>query len=347
MENMYNSPKLMQEIFQTMDFYAKYPNIRLFTGKKVYSLHENVRALLQQNHNNPDEQQKLHGNFIWNLKKYYRTSFRKEAVALVNSNIKELNLSDKDKINYLNYLLSTSVYPYFHDSVFEKLSQVDFSNSVQKLQAKNVFEKLKTLLTKKQKNKVENMQLFHKFEPFLQNFAQQSQAVSYKMLGEFAEVYFNAGLQSEYREISMQPLVMLMQKTEALQAQKTPQLFEKEFSNQALSPKIDKKAVTVLLKGYYDFWIKSGKSLHSNSNFHHAVTSMFCDIVQNFDYTATDVKNLRKVLGNHRSFGAQQARLYEMGLLIQRAYNQSHSRGVSSRNKTVHPIFKDKHTRWD
>ena len=41
-----------------------------------------------------------------------------------------------------------------------------------------------------------------------------------------------------------------------------------------------------------------------------------------------------------------QARLYESGLIIQRAYNQSHSRGVSVRNRTVQAAFKDG-GRWD
>ena len=336
-----------QNIFQYMDFYAKYPNIRLFTGKKVYVLHEKVREYLQQKTADDEAQKKLHGNFIWKLKKYYGTPFQKEAIGLIHANIKNLNLSDQDKLNYLNYLLSTKVYMRFDLSFFKKLSQTAISTSAQKLQAQHVFYKMKTLLEKKQKNKAEYVEAFQKFEPFLQNFAAQTRAVSYKMLGEFAETYFQAGLQNEYKEISMQPLVELMQHTSALAAAQSPQLFAAEFSQPDTNPKIDKKAAFVLLKAYHAFAAKNEKTTAGNWNLHHALTTMFCDIVQNFDYSAADVKNLRKALGLKNGSGRHQSRLYEMGLTIQRAYNQSHARGMSTRHKTVQDIFKNTNSRWD
>lgn len=345
MENTFEQSADAQKIFQSMDYYAKYPNFRLFSGKKVYELHEAVRRFLQTNSKSVEYQQNLHGNFIWKMKKYYGTPFQKEAVALINANIRELNLCDKDKLGYLNYLLSTKVYPRFHNSFFQKLAEVDFSKQNTKLQAQHVFYKMKTLLAKKSKNKPEYAEIFQKFEPFLQNLAEQANPVSYKMLGEYAELYFDAAMHSEYKEVSMKPLVALMQHTTAMQAQNMPQLFD-EVKVASASPQIDKKAASILLKAYNDFANKHEKQLRSNLSFHHAVTSMFCDVVQNFDYSPNDVKNLRKALGSRYGAGFMQARLYETGLIIQRAYNQSHSRGVSGRNKTIQAAFRDG-GRWD
>lgn len=345
MENTFEQSVDAQKIFQNMDYYAKYPNFRLFTGKKVYELHEQVRSLLQNKTANVEEQQKLHGNFIWSLKKYYGTSFQKEAVALINANVKELNLCDKDKLGYFNYLLSTKVYPHFHNSFFQKLADLDFSKKENKLQAQHIFHKIKTILAQKRKKKFEYANIFQKVEPFMQNAAEQSGPVSYKMLGAYAEVYFDAAMQCEYKEVSMKPLLSLMQHTTAVQAKKMPQLFDNQDAKAAPSL-VDKKAAYQLLKAYYDFSLQHEKQLRSNLNFHHAVTSMFCDMVQNFDYSANDVKNLRKALGNRHVGGALQARLYETGLIIQRAYNQSHSRGICSRNKTIQAALKNG-GRWD
>lgn len=346
MENTFEQSADAQKIFQSMDYYARYPNFRLFTGKKVYELHEQVRKFLQTKAANTEEQQNFHGNFVWKLKKYYGTSFQKEAVALINANIKELNLSDKDKLGYFNYLLSTKVYSRFHNSFFQKLADVDFAKKENKLQAQHIFHKMKTILAQKRKKKSEYADLFQKFEPFMQNSAEKSGLVSYKMLGDYAEVYFDAAMQCEYKEVSMQPLLSLMQRTTAMQAQQMPQLFENQDAKAKPSRSIDKKAAYQLLKAYHDFSLQHEKQLRSNLNFHHAVTSMFCDMVQNFDYTANDVKNLRKALGSRHGGGSMQARLYESGLIIQRAYNQSHSRGVSVRNRTVQIALKNG-GRWD
>ena len=345
MENTFEQSAAAQKIFQNMDYYAKYPNFRLFTGKKVYELHEQVRKFLQNKTANVEEQQKLHGNFIWSLKKYYGTSFQKEAVALINANVKELNLCDKDKLGYFNYLLSTKVYPHFHNSFFQKLADLDFSKKENKLQALHIFHKMKIILTQKRKKKSEYVDIFQKFEPFMQNMAEQYRPVSYRMLGAYAEVYFDAAMYCEYKEVSMKPLLSLMQHTAVMQERQMPQLFEKP-ETKSVAPQIDKKAAYVLLKAYYDFSLQHEKQLRSNLNFHHAVTSMFCDVVQNFDYSANDVKNLRKALGNRHVGGALQSRLYETGLIIQRAYNQSHSRGVCSRNKTIQAALKNG-GRWD
>lgn len=345
MENTFEQSADAQKIFQSMDFYAKYPNFRFFTGKKVYELHEQVRKFLHTKAASADEQQNFHGNFIWKLKKYYGTSFQKEAVALINANIKEFNLSDKDKLGYFNYLLSTKVYPHFYNSFFQKLADVDFAKKENKLQAQHIFHKMKTILVQKRKKKSEYTDLFQKFEPFMQNVAEQSGLVSYKMLGEYAEVYFGAAMYSAYKEVSMKPLLSLMQRTTAMQAKQMPQLFEHQATSSQQS-QIDKKAAYLLLKAYHDFSLQNEKELRANLNYHHAITSMFCDVVQNFDYSANDVKNLRKALGSLHGGGAMQARLYESGLIIQRAYNQSHPRGVSVRNRTVQAAFKDG-GRWD
>lgn len=345
MGNTFEQSADAQKIFQSMDYYAKYPNFRLFNGKKVYELHESVRRFLQTNQRSVQDQQNLHGNFIWKMKRYYGTPFQKEAVALINANIRELNLCDKDKLGYLNYLLSTKVYPRFHNSFFQKLAEVDFSKQNSKLQAQHVFYKMKTLLAKKRKNKSEYADIFKKFEPFFQNLAEQSNPVSYKMIGEYAELYFDAAMHCEYKEVSMKPLISLMQHTTAIQAKNMPKLFD-DMQVVSSVPQIDKKAAYVLLKAYNDFAYKHEKQLRSNLSFHHAVTSMFCDVVQNFDYSANDVKNLRKALGSRHGAGNMQARLYEAGLIIQRAYNQSHSRGVSVRNRTVQAALKDG-GRWD
>ena len=345
MENMFEHSAEAKKIFQSLDFYAQYPNFRLFTGKKVYALHEDVRRLLGQKFSDVAEQQKFHGNFVWKLKKYYGTAFQKEAVSLINANIKELNLSDKDKLNYLNYLLSTKAYPRFHHSVFQKLADVDFSQKEAKLQSQHILHKMKAILNKK--NKSEYADIFQKFEPFLQNSAEQIRPVSANMLRAYAELYFEAAMRCEYKQISMRPLISMMQHTTAMQAQKMPQLFDEMYSPAASTkPQIDKKAVFSMLKAYHDFAEKNQKALHANLSFHQGMASLFCDIVQHFDYSPNDVKNLRKALGNRHGAGALQARLYETGLTIQRAYNQSHSRGVSLRNKTVQAALKDG-GRWD
>lgn len=343
MENTFvNSPDV-KEIFQCMDFYAKYPQIRLFSGKVVYALHEKVRTFFLKNFDTIQKKQTAHSNFLWRLIKYYSTPFQKEAVALVNAHVKELDLDDKNKLGYLNYILSSKVYPLFHDSFFAKLAQVDLSSDTHKLQARHIFLKMKTRLEKKQNDKVAYVALFNKFSPFFSNLAQQSKRVPYKMLGEFAEVYFNASSHHEYKNISPKPLLFLLQNTSALQERLSPQLFEQEFSSSS-QPQIDKQAVTYLLNAYCDYAEKQDKK---TPNLHHAMTAFFCDIVRQYDYSATDVKNLRKLLGKKYTPRAQKSYLYDMGLALQKAYNQTHTRGITSRHKTVQDFYKNSNSRWD
>lgn len=336
----------LNKIEQKLNFYAKYPNFRLFSGKKVYELHECVRGFLHTPCENKESTQKFHSNLIWKLKKYYRTPFQKEVVALVNANIKAFDLSDKDKLGYMNYLLSTKVYPRFHDSFFSMLAEVDFSKQENKLWAQRIFHKMKTLLAQKQKKRTEFVDDFQKFEPFMQKMAEQLHPVSYKNLTEFTEVYLNAVMNSEYKGISLKPIIIMMQNTSAMDAKKMPQLFDEQMQV-AQAPAIDKKAVCLLMQSYRDFSIANEKVLRSNLGFHHSITSMFCDIVKNFDYNTNEVKNLRKILGTKHYSGGLHARLYETGLIIQRAYNKSHSQGVTSRHKTVQPIYKSGYSHWD
>ena len=346
MNTLSQNNTLLENVLQKLDFYSKYPHMRLFSGKKVYELHEDVRYLLNKPFENVEDKQKLHGNFLWKIKKFYSTPFRKETIALVNANAKILELNDNDKLNYLNYILSLNGSQDFSQDVFNNFAQISYKDVETQSKAIKVFKKMKILLGKTPKDSVKYENKVRSYYPFIFNLAKNSKNVSQQFVRDVADTLFVVSKNLKYREVSMAPLMFLVQNTAALSIQNVKHLFADELPVET-KPLIDKKAVENIMADYRNFSLKHDNKGLADMNLYHAITSFACTVVEKFDYTPKDVKSLRQKLGDKHLSGITNSRLYEMGRLIQRAYNRSHPQGMTSRHKTVQPIYKAGYSRWD
>lgn len=367
MEEITKQPVRLEDIQQKLNYYSNYVNMRQFTGKAVYALHEQVDSYLTQPFPNAEAKQKAHGNFLWMLKNYYPRCFQKEVIAIVNANIDKLDLTDRDKLNYLNYILSMKNYNRFSIKTFQYLSDVDGKNEAIVSQGRNTFDKMKELLNK-QKNKPEQYRESSKrFYKYFSNYAKQCPQVTHKLVEEYTDVLFGISEKFPFENVSLWPLKNLVERTVNLRYNQVQMghLFEEQPKDD--KKQVDKKAVKMVLKKYVEFSLRqealtalklkkkeavrnkgivsknsNGESYKSLSlgyaNLYHAMTSMMCYMVKNYDYKSTDVKALRDELGRRVGTTQQRSRLYDMGRLIQRSFNETQPRAFNQRNKTIDPI---------
>lgn len=360
-------PVRLEDIQQKLNYYSNYVNMRQFTGKAVYALQELVDSYLTQPFPSAEAKQKAHGNFLWMLKNFYPRCFQKEVISIVNANIDKLDLTDRDKLNYLNYILSMKNYNRFSIRTFQCLSDVDGKSEAIISQGRNTFDKMKELL-KKQQNKPEYYRESSKrFYRFFCNYAKQCPQVTHKLVEEYTDVLFGISEKFPFENVSLWPLKNLVERTVNLRYNQVQMghLFEDQPKDH--KKQVDKKAVKMILKKYVDFSLKqetltslklkkketahkkgivpknsndeSYKSLSLGyANLYHAMSSMMCYMVKNYEYKPQDIKALRDELGSRVGTTQQRSRLYDMGRLIQRSFNETQPRAFNPRNKTIDPV---------
>lgn len=339
MAYLQNQPVSLEDLQKNLNYFSKYTNRRLFAGKEVYKLHENVRSYLEQPFADRDAKQKAHGNFIWALKKYFPTSFQKEAIILLDVNVKQLDLSDKDKINYLNYMLSMKNYNRFSVPSFQFFSDFAIDNDYMALQGRNVFHKMREILAAKYKKTDEYQQSAKRFYRFFDNYSKKCPQVTHLLVEEYTETLFKMSSKFPFEHIPLLPLKNLMERTVNLQHNQVrmQDMFGDEPENG--KPQIDKKAVLNVLKSYVDYSLSREKENKNDGILYNSVTSMMCYFVKNYDYKPPEVRALRNELGGTTTSFSHRKRLYDMGRIILGVYNQEQPRKMDPRSKTIDPLL--------
>lgn len=353
MDYLSNQPVSLEEIQNNLDFYSRYTNLRLYKGKDVYRLHEKIRAFINQPFPSKEERQKAHGNLVWMLKKYYSKPFEKEAIALVNSNIAQLDLTDNDKLNYLSYILAIKNYNRFDFAVFHKLSDFslsdDNSKNTKSMQARNVFNKIKRLLETKYKKTDEYQKTAERCYRFLDNYAVQCPQVSHNLINEYCDVLFKMSAKFPFQRIPLRPMKDLLEKTVNLrhnQVRMNNLFAGEDCLNQSAAPQIDKKAVAKVLGNYVNYSLKLEEDKKVDDNLYYSMSSMMCYIVSSYDYKSSEVKDLRSLLGNRIASTTQRSKLYALGRLMQNSFNSARPKSINPRNKTIDPLMAKMNSRW-
>lgn len=336
-----NGKQNLEGIQNNLNFFSRYPNFRLYTGKEVFRLREKVESFLLQPFASREEKQKAHGNFIWLMKRYYSTPFQREAIVLQNFNAASLDLTDKDKLNYLNYILTMKNYARFSPLFFSVLSQYNSESDASAEQSRRVFYKMQTLLAKNYKKDENYQQAALRFYPFLCVYAKNCPVVTNKLLDDYVQILFKMSSKFPDRQVSLLPLTILMQRMEDRRRRQfeVKSLFGDEFEPKPpAKPQIDKKAVRSVLAQYVAYSLEVEKKGRFDFRLYDSMTKMLGHIVENYDYRASEVKALRKELGQRYGATRQQVRLYQMGVDFQRRFNQSQP-APRKKSKQLYPLL--------
>lgn len=330
MYNKRKTDKIMTEensldnLLKNIGYYAKYYYKGLYQGKKIYQLHEKMQSFLVQKFSTPVEQKKAHVNLLWKLKKFYFSPFQKEAISLVNNNAAYFQLTDKDKLTYLNFLLSTKIYSQFSEKFYQNLSLFDLTDKVKQNQALDIWNKMRECVEKKQKNPDENKKIIQLFFPFIKNLSEKISCASYKLIGDYTEFFFKTSERFPEYYISLHPLYLLTTKTHSALAQKSPRLFEDNI--QSSSKHIDYLAVINIAKAYRAYVLNHAKKRKVNHNLDYAMEQFLTYVVKNHDYRPRDVKNLTSALGEKYE---QHPNLIALKKNISKVYNQHRYKNMS------------------
>lgn len=319
----------LAEIQRKLDFFSKYPNNLLYQGKEVFGLCEQVDSYLSQPFASREEKQKAHGNFVWMLKNYYSTPFQQEAIALQNMNVASLDLTDKDKLNYLNYILTMKNYTRFSPRFFNMLSKYNPESDASSQQSGRVFYRIQALLAKNYKKDENYQQAALRFYPFLCSYAQNCPQITYKLIDNYADMLFrmSSKFSKQQQRVSLMPLKDLMERMaeQRRKRSETKSLFGDEFEpEQPAKPQIDKTAVRNVLTKYAEYSLQAEQKGKFDAILYSSMKNMLCFIVENYDYSAADIRALRRDLGRDSGVANQRGRLYKLGLEAQRKYSQLH-----------------------
>lgn len=334
----------LNEIQRKLRYYSRHENLRLYGGEEACVMYGDVCNYLSQPFSSLEDKQKAHGNFIWAVKTSLPTCFQKEAVALINVNIKQLDLSDKDKLNFLNYVLSMKNYSRFSEETYKTLSQFEIGDKSQEsdnynaIQSRNIFYKIKTLLDSKYKKTEEFQLLARRVYPFLECYARKCPQVSHQLVEEYAETLFKISSKFPLIHVSIMPLKNMMERTVNLKHNQVKMNNLFGYEEPKTKPQIDKRMMLKVLEMYKKYVLDLEKKEKEDNILYLSVTAMTCYIVKNYDYNSGDIVALRDVFGGPWGSTVQGRKLYTIGQRAQKAYKDGLPRKFDARNKTIDPI---------
>lgn len=336
----YRKPATLAEIQQTMSYYSNYRYFKLYTEGKVFRLHEDVRSYLEQPYPNREEKQKAHGNFIWGVKKCFRTVFQKDAIALINANAKNLDLNDKDKVNFLNYVLNMPKLTRFSEASFRMLTDFSLEGEYMDREGRNVLTKMRKILDDKYSQPEDYLASAKRFYPYMDKYARECSQVSHNLVCDYAETLFQISSRSTYNRVSLAPLKNLMERTINLKHNQVKMNHLFGELDIPTKPAIDKKAVLKVIDVYAKHAQEMENKKANDTILYHSMSSMLCYIVQNYDYKPADIKAMRQGLTERRGSANQRRLLYDMGRIVQKAFKEVQPRKFNPRNKTVDPLMR-------
>lgn len=319
-------PITLKEIQSNLNFFSRYPDFLLYTGKEVFRLRDKVEAYLTQPYPSREEKQKAHGNLIWLLKNYYSTPFQQEAITFLNRNVSHLDLTDKDKLNYLNYILTMKNYTRFSPQFFSLLSHYSPGSEASAEQGNRAFHRMKILLAKNYKKDDNYQEAAVRFYPFLCVYAKNCPRVTNQLIDDYTQLLFKMSAKFPWKRVSLMPLKDLLDvmTEQSMRRMRMESLFGDEFEPKpSLKPQMHKTAVQRVLTNYISYGTEALKKKRFDHVLHISMTSMLGHIVENYDYNDSDIRALRKVLGRKNSLEYTQKRFYDMGLEIQHRFNKS------------------------
>lgn len=218
------------------------------------------------------ERAEANGHFLRQYQTYLTHPFAKHARELAIFSIKNHPLQDEDKINFLEYLLSSGKYVDFDKKTLFKLA--DYNPSFYLQRTNRLYNRAFAKLLRSSKDQQGQVDLLY---GMLNNFADRVETLSSEAAVNYAELYFKLS------DVSAKPLSPWLLGKLALKASQTPS--EGENCKKAL----DKNVMNLIFASYVKHVIHSK---NFNENLETSMFELARAALENCDYTPKEAGSL-------------------------------------------------------
>lgn len=215
----------------------------------------------------------VNGHFLKEYRHYLSTPFAKHARELAMWAVRSHPLTDKDKLDFLDYLYASNKYEDFDKRTLYKLADYNPNDC---LEATNrLYVRALSSLGKTKRKKDDDVAFI---KGMLNVFAEKVDTVSPDMAVNYAKIYFR--LADKTSKI-LTPWIL------GKLATKTPQAKASQYSGQKKS--LDKETINLIFAAYVEH---TTQSKEFNENLAEAMFMLAETAVENYEYTPPEAKKL-------------------------------------------------------
>ncbi len=351
-QNVSPQEELMQKIEYCIVYYRQLSRKDEFQ----YKTHNRITAMMDEYvrmASGKEEQELSAGRLLWKLKKYFYSGFNKNNGKLVDHVVGNYALGDKDKVNFVNLLMSNHLYRHISEKSFGTLSAIKQRDAYVTKQTHDVLGKVMNSLNSQAKPGEQYTQKARKLLQYMSYYGHEVQTTNRETVISFAQTMFHVSNQlSAYNrekgnyenaeKVSLVPLAKMLTKTRHLRESTAVMgnLFGEEAERK---PKFDVGAMHDVLKAYQQNVLKNKNFDNFDGNLKLSMEQMTRFFMTKYEVRPKEAVYLQNSITDTAPRTIQQRLLNDLGQKMQAAYKEAHPRKSSTRRLKITPLAVGEH----
>lgn len=351
-QNVSPQEELMQKIEYCIVYYRQLSRKDEFQ----YKTHNRITVMMDEYVRmapNKEEQELSAGRLLWKLKKYFYSGFNKNNGKLVDHAVSQYSFTDRDKVNFVNLLMSNHLYRYVSENSFEKLSTIKQSDDYVIKQTRDVLGKVMRSLNSQAKPGEQYTQKARKLLKYMYHYGNEVRTTDRETVLSYAQSVFHVSNQlSAYNRekhdyenidrVSLVPLAKMLGKTRHLR-ESTAVMGNLFGEKTEQKPRFDVGALHGVLKAYQQNVLKEQDINDFDGPLKLSMEQMTGFFMANFDIRPKEAEYLQNGITERFPKTLQQRHLNDLGDRMQQAYKKAHPRKQASRKIKLTPLAVGEH----
>lgn len=330
-----------EDISRKLAHYSQYNYQKLYGESEARVLSGQISSYVDRPSYSEEEKKQASSQILWKLREYIPTPFQRDALSLLDCVHKQLKLDDRNKEDFLNFMVSSKSHQRFSTSCYRFFSNYKIETDYDKLQNEKILYKIEKHLSNKKLDNDAYKKKALKFLPFMQNYAKECPKVNNTLIDTYSRIFLQMSTRFDIGEISFMPYLDLLTRTESLK-QNNVQMGNLFGEEKISKPQIDKKAVSRILGHYADWTLSRQDKYPFNMSLHNKMMNMMSHIIINYDYKFQDASALNKQI-NRPDDGHH---LQGLGKAIMETY-KSTVETPRAKMKPLRPFTATKQNHWE
>ncbi len=351
-QNISPQEELMRKIEYCIVYYRQLSRKDEFQ----YRIHNRITAMMDEYVrmvSTKEEQELSAGRLLWKLKKYFYSGFNKNNGKLIDHVVGQYSLTDRDKVNFVNLLMSNRLYRYVSEKSFEKLSAIKHSSEYVTKQTRDVLGEVMRLLNLQAKPGEQYTKKARKLLRFMYHYGNEVQTTDRETVLSYAQNMFHVSnqLSAHNREtrnyenpekVSLVPLARMLTKTRNLRESTAVMgnLFGEKTERKL---KFDIGALHGVLMAYQQNTLKNNDFNYFDITLKVSMEQMTGFFMANFDICPKEAEYLSSSITDKFPRTNQQRHLNDLGKKMYQAFKKAHPRKPAPRKSKLTSLAVGEH----
>ena len=345
-----------QELMQKIEYCIVYYRQLSRKDEFQYKIHTRITGMMDEYvsmASGKEEQEVLAGRLLWKLKKYFYSGFNKNNGKLIDHVADNYPLGDKDKVNFVNLLMSNHLYRHVSEKSFRTLSAIKQNDDYVIKQTRKVLDKVMHSLNSQAKPGEQYTQKARKLSQYMYYYGYNVPMTDRDTVIRYARTMFHVSNQlSAYNrekgnyenpeKVSLVPLARMLTRTRHLRESTalTGNLFGEKVERK---PRFDIGAMHDVLKAYQQNVLNNKDLNNFDGELKLNMEQMTRFFMTNYEVRPKEEAYLQNSITEASPRTMQQRLLNDLGQKMQAAYKEARPRKPSTRKLKLSPLAVGEH----